>query len=207
DIFSNLNLMDGLVFHTSKEDEWKKMFVTFVDSPKSVWNTWVPRKVNVCAWRVAMDRLPTRENLLRRGLINLDSSSCFFCGSDVESKEHCFLSCPKIKLIWLKIWSWWKVPPLFNHSLDDILHGISLHSNNWKAKLFHAICLGCIWSVWAWRNRILHASSDEEKSCALREDIFPAVQGMLLLRTSNRAPKIRFSWANWILCPNELLES
>ncbi|GJV46771.1 RNA-directed DNA polymerase, eukaryota, reverse transcriptase zinc-binding domain protein [Tanacetum coccineum] len=194
DISFILNLMDGLVFDTSKEDEWvwniesssifsvsslssliqKKMLVTVVDSPKSVWNSWVPRKVNVCAWRVAMDRLPTRENLLRRGLINLDSSSCLFCGSDVESKEHCFLSCPKIKIIWLKIWSWWKVSPLFNPSLDDILHGIScLHSNKRKAKLFHAICLGCIWSVWAWRNRILHASSDEEKAYALREDIFP----------------------------------
>ncbi|GKB29952.1 RNA-directed DNA polymerase, eukaryota, reverse transcriptase zinc-binding domain protein [Tanacetum coccineum] len=228
DISSILSLMDGLVFDTSKEDEWvwniessgnfsvsslcsliqKKMLVTFVDSPKFVWNSWVPRKVNFYAWRLALDRLPTRENLSRRGLIHLDSSSCLFCGSDVESKEHCFLSCPKIKLIWLKIWSWWNVPPLFNPSLDDILHGIPrLFSNKWKAKLFHAICLGCIRSVWAWRNRILHASSDEEKSRALREDIFPAVQRMLLLWTSNRAPKNRFSWANWILRPNELLDT
>nr|GEW74576.1 RNA-directed DNA polymerase, eukaryota, reverse transcriptase zinc-binding domain protein [Tanacetum cinerariifolium] len=88
DIFSILNLMNGLVFDTSKEDEWvwniessgnfsvsslsslkqKKMLVTFVDSPKFVWNSWVPRKVNLCAWRVAMDRLPTRENLLCRDL-------------------------------------------------------------------------------------------------------------------------------------------
>ncbi|PWA49680.1 reverse transcriptase domain, Zinc finger, CCHC-type, Isoprenoid synthase domain protein [Artemisia annua] len=114
----------------------------------------------------------------------------------------------QIKLIWLKIWSWWKVPPLFNPSLDDILEGIpSLFPNKWKAKLFHVICLGFIWSVWAWRNRIFHASSDEEKSCALNEDIFPAVQRLLLLWTSNRAPKNRFSGANWILRPNELLDS
>ncbi|GKB20523.1 hypothetical protein Tco_0854446 [Tanacetum coccineum] len=129
--------------------------------------------------RVALDRLPTIENLSRRGLLHLDSSSCLFCESEVETKDH-----------------------------YNILHGIpSLYANKWKAKLFHAICLGFIWSVWAWRNRILHASSDEEKSCALHEDIFPAVQRILLLRTSNRASKNRFSWANWILRPNELLDS
>ncbi|GKE03667.1 RNA-directed DNA polymerase, eukaryota, reverse transcriptase zinc-binding domain protein [Tanacetum coccineum] len=149
------------------------MLVSYVDSPKFVWNSWVPRKVNVCAWRVALDRLPTRENLSRRGLLHLDSSS------------------------------------FGDPSLDDILRGIpSPYANKWKAKLFHAICLGFIWSVWAWRNRILHASSDEEKSCALHEDTFLAVQMILLLWTSNRAPKkIRFLWANWILRPNELLDS
>ncbi|GJS38460.1 RNA-directed DNA polymerase, eukaryota [Tanacetum coccineum] len=157
----------------------KKMLVSYVDSHKFVLNSWVPRKVNVCAWRVALDHLPTRENLSRRGLLHLDSSSCLFYESEVETKGH-----------------------------YNILHGIpSLYANKWKAKLFHAICLGFIWSVWAWRNRILHASSDEEKSCALHEDIFPAVQRILLLWTSNRAPKNRFSWANWILRPNELLDS
>lgn len=157
---------------------------------------------------VTLDRLQARENLSRRGLLHLDSSSCLFCGLEVELKEHCFLSCPKIKFIGFKIWNWWKVPPLFNHSLDDIIQGTpSLYSNKWKAKLFHAICLGFIWSVWPWRNRMFHASSDEEKSCALNEDTFPAVQRMLLLCTSNRAPKNCFSWANRILCPNKLLDS
>nr|GEX79462.1 RNA-directed DNA polymerase, eukaryota, reverse transcriptase zinc-binding domain protein [Tanacetum cinerariifolium] len=98
DISSILNLINSLVFDTSKEDEWiwnietsgnfsvsslcsliqKKMLVSYVDSPKFVWNSWVPRKVNVSAWRVALDRLPTRENLSHRGLLNLDSSSSLF---------------------------------------------------------------------------------------------------------------------------------
>ncbi|GKC53401.1 phospholipase-like protein [Tanacetum coccineum] len=37
------------------------------------WNSWGPRKVNVCAWHVALDRLPTRLNLCQRG-INLPTS-------------------------------------------------------------------------------------------------------------------------------------
>ncbi|PWA46816.1 hypothetical protein CTI12_AA505050 [Artemisia annua] len=66
DISSILNLINGLIFDSSKEDEWvwniessckfsvsslcsliqKQMLVTCVDSPKFVWNSWVPRKVN-----------------------------------------------------------------------------------------------------------------------------------------------------------------
>nr|GEU61210.1 hypothetical protein [Tanacetum cinerariifolium] len=146
---SNLNR-----FGIDLNEIMKKMLVSYVDSPKFVWNSWVPRKVNVCAWRVALDRLPTRKNLSHRGLLNLDLSSSLVCMSE----------------------SWWKLPPLFNPSLDEILHGIpSLYAKKWKAKLFHAICVGFIWSVRAWRNRILHAFSDEEKSCALHEDIFPRV--------------------------------
>ncbi|GJX19128.1 RNA-directed DNA polymerase, eukaryota [Tanacetum coccineum] len=39
-----------------------------VSAPPFTWNSWVPRKVIVCAWRVALDRLPTRLNLCKRGI-------------------------------------------------------------------------------------------------------------------------------------------
>ncbi|PWA45333.1 Endonuclease/exonuclease/phosphatase [Artemisia annua] len=31
------------------------------------WNSWFPRKVNICAWRLTMNRLPTKDNLTRFG--------------------------------------------------------------------------------------------------------------------------------------------
>ncbi|GKC51877.1 DEAD-box ATP-dependent RNA helicase 20, partial [Tanacetum coccineum] len=45
-----------------------------VSAPLFTWNSWVPRKVNVCAWRFALNRLPTRLNLCKRG-INPPTSS------------------------------------------------------------------------------------------------------------------------------------
>ncbi|GJV65517.1 RNA-directed DNA polymerase, eukaryota, reverse transcriptase zinc-binding domain protein [Tanacetum coccineum] len=76
----------------------KQMFVNNDALPPFIWNSWVPRKVNVCTWRLALNRLPTRTNLARRG-VSVSSQSCLFCGMDDESREHCFLSCPIIKLI------------------------------------------------------------------------------------------------------------
>ncbi|GJT71782.1 hypothetical protein Tco_1031068 [Tanacetum coccineum] len=33
-----------------------------------IWNSWIPRKVEVCIWRVSLDRLASRLNLVARGI-------------------------------------------------------------------------------------------------------------------------------------------
>nr|GEX03004.1 hypothetical protein [Tanacetum cinerariifolium] len=49
-----------------------------------IWNSWIPRKVNICTWRASLNRLPTRSNLVSRG-VSLPSSCCIFCNVEVES--------------------------------------------------------------------------------------------------------------------------
>jgi len=44
------------------------------------------------AWRVLNDRLPTRANLERKGLIQ-ESNMCVMCGKDEESGIHVFFEC------------------------------------------------------------------------------------------------------------------
>ncbi|GJU70133.1 hypothetical protein Tco_1256392 [Tanacetum coccineum] len=58
----------------SEKKEWK-FFWCLVQQGYHKWNSWIPRKINICVWRAACDRLPTRINLLRRG-VPLPSSSC-----------------------------------------------------------------------------------------------------------------------------------
>nr|GEV87713.1 arginine repressor C-terminal-like domain-containing protein [Tanacetum cinerariifolium] len=31
-----------------------------------IWNSWIPRKVNICTWRASLNRIPTRSNLATR---------------------------------------------------------------------------------------------------------------------------------------------
>ncbi|GJX94112.1 RNA-directed DNA polymerase, eukaryota, reverse transcriptase zinc-binding domain protein [Tanacetum coccineum] len=57
-------------------------------SSKTRWIKAVPRKVNVHAWRVKLDNLPTRLNLSRRGM-ELDSISCMVCNLAVEFVGLC----------------------------------------------------------------------------------------------------------------------
>ncbi|GKA81884.1 RNA-directed DNA polymerase, eukaryota, reverse transcriptase zinc-binding domain protein [Tanacetum coccineum] len=204
-----LSLINLTVLDSTQDDKWiwtlndsstflvsslcqviqKQMFVNNDVLPPFMWNSWVPRKVNVCTWRLALDRLPTRNNLVRRGVF-VSSQSCLFCGMDDESWEHCFLSCPIIKIIWLKMWSWWRCPSLFNPSLSQILKGNTGFSTNKEmAKLFHAVCMTFMWTIWNWRNKILYATSEAEEIAIRHQDILSSVQRMSLLWASYRASK------------------
>nr|GEX85768.1 RNA-directed DNA polymerase, eukaryota [Tanacetum cinerariifolium] len=53
------------------------------------WLRVVPIKVNVHAWRVCLDKLPTKANLSLRGM-DIPSIACPLCNSAVESSSHIF---------------------------------------------------------------------------------------------------------------------
>nr|GEU74519.1 RNA-directed DNA polymerase, eukaryota [Tanacetum cinerariifolium] len=56
---------------------------------KTRWIKYVPIKVNILAWRIKLNNLPSWLNLSRRGL-DLDTISCPSCNSAVESTNHIF---------------------------------------------------------------------------------------------------------------------
>lgn len=66
------------------------------------------QEVSICVWRAVIDRLPTRVNLLRRGVL-LASLSCPICGNVEETIEHCIILCPRILRVSRKIWGWWNL--------------------------------------------------------------------------------------------------
>lgn len=61
---------------------------------ESIWITLVPAKVIPTAWRLLWDRLPTRDNLRRRKILqDGDNLSCPFCNSSPEFAAHSFFEC------------------------------------------------------------------------------------------------------------------
>jgi len=66
----------------------------------ALWNKHVPLKVVLFAWRLFRDRLPTKDNLLRRGVIPLDSRLCVAGCNSVETSSHLFLHCSTFGLVW-----------------------------------------------------------------------------------------------------------
>ncbi|GJU75344.1 RNA-directed DNA polymerase, eukaryota [Tanacetum coccineum] len=72
------------------------MTILEVVRPKTRWIKYVPIKVNILAWRIKLDYLPTRLNLSRRG-IDLESILCASCNSAVESPSHIFFACSMVK--------------------------------------------------------------------------------------------------------------
>jgi len=57
-----------------------------------LWEAKAMPKALVTAWRILLGRLPTYDNLIRRGLV-VTSSSCVFCNAIEESSQHLFMDC------------------------------------------------------------------------------------------------------------------
>ncbi|GJW79510.1 RNA-directed DNA polymerase, eukaryota [Tanacetum coccineum] len=85
------------------------------------WLKVVPINVNVHAWRVCLDKLPTRVNLsLRR--IDIPSIFCPLCNSAMESTSYIFFVCPLAHQIWRNFLIWWDLEDVAFKSYNEWLH-------------------------------------------------------------------------------------
>jgi len=65
-----------------------------------IWHKQVFLKVSIVAWRLLEDRLPTKINLLRRGIVQAAGTSCVTgCGFD-ETTTHLFIHCEVFGSLW-----------------------------------------------------------------------------------------------------------
>ncbi|PWA37169.1 RNA-directed DNA polymerase, eukaryota, Reverse transcriptase zinc-binding domain protein [Artemisia annua] len=103
DLVSLNHVISGIAFDPLNEDKWvwslndfesflvkslsvaiqNKLLNDNISEPNFTWNYWVPRKVYICVWCLALDRLP----MIRRA-IQLDSPSCLFCDAHEELRDH-----------------------------------------------------------------------------------------------------------------------
>ncbi|GJT85019.1 RNA-directed DNA polymerase, eukaryota, partial [Tanacetum coccineum] len=87
------------------------------------WLRVVPIKVNVHAWRVCLDKLPTRANLSLRGM-DIPSIACPLCNSAVESTSHIFFACLLARQVWRKFLIWWELEDVAFNSYNEWLNWI-----------------------------------------------------------------------------------
>ncbi|XP_045830915.1 uncharacterized protein LOC123922217 [Trifolium pratense] len=71
-----------------------------------IWHRQVPLKVSICAWRLLRDRLPTKANLVTRGILSTEAHLCTYGCGEVESAQHLFLSCSFFGSLWSLVSSW-----------------------------------------------------------------------------------------------------
>ena len=104
-------MLQNLTLQVDKEDSWhwnlessnaytvqsayksmtQHQHIDTTVSTKVLWHKDISLKVVLFAWRLFRDRLPTKDNLYRRGVIAADDRLCVSgCGS-LESSTHLFL--------------------------------------------------------------------------------------------------------------------
>ncbi|GJV40037.1 RNA-directed DNA polymerase, eukaryota [Tanacetum coccineum] len=77
-------------------------------SESTRWVKNIPIKINIFAWRARRDCLPTRTNLIRRG-VSLESSSCPLCLSGEEDVHHVFFRCSLARDVLRRVCRWWDI--------------------------------------------------------------------------------------------------
>nr|GEW43399.1 RNA-directed DNA polymerase, eukaryota [Tanacetum cinerariifolium] len=72
------------------------------------WVKNIPIKVNIFAWRLALDRLPTRANLVQRNVVT-ESQSCPLCDAILEDTSHLFFNCSLPRDVTRLLCRWWNL--------------------------------------------------------------------------------------------------
>ncbi|XP_068475121.1 uncharacterized protein [Phaseolus vulgaris] len=120
-----------------------------------LWKAKALPSVLIIAWRSILDRLPTRECLSRRG-VTMESTSCVFCHSKVESSQHLFLECDVVVRVWDLCLRWIGILSVQHNALHNHFESFSLtHVSNKQEMVWKGIWASIVRSVWEHRNLVV----------------------------------------------------
>jgi hypothetical protein len=121
-----------------------------------IWKCPSPSKVCAFAWQLLHDRIPSRQNLQRRNIIEAAGDvSCVLCGGEAESSHHLFIYCTVAMKVWQGVFGWLKLSFLLPHNLFSILNFFTYLKGKKLRKGMIMIWLGVIWILWRRRNAVL----------------------------------------------------
>ena len=119
---------------------------------KKVWQLKLPAKVKIFAWRACIDGLPTRLNLVRKGLnVGADSP---LCGKVAESTSHALIFCNKISEVW---WNW-RSCPINLLAVNKSFVDLALEILDAGSPVDLETLFVTAWAVWYNRNQVVHES-------------------------------------------------
>ncbi|XP_058757659.1 uncharacterized protein LOC131630931 [Vicia villosa] len=121
-----------------------------------LWNCKVPSKILVFGWRFIHNRLATKDQLVRRGvLVEGSESLCSMCKEKEEDILHLFFKCDSSCSIWRRVYMWLDLANYlsFEDFEDFFINYDKLPVN--KRMMVAIIWLATAWSIWSKRNAVI----------------------------------------------------
>ena len=162
------------------------------------WVKLIPIKVNIFAWKLRHDRLPTRDNLARRGIF-IHHNCCPVCETEIEDLSHLFFLCEVAPDVSCLICRWWNISWMQVGSYAEWLawfNSIRLESK--LKSLLGGIFLVSWWSIWNFRNQLIFSTQKPRRN-VLFDDIVTRSFIWIQARC-----KSNFSWDSWLQHPYSL---
>ncbi|GKA84830.1 RNA-directed DNA polymerase, eukaryota, partial [Tanacetum coccineum] len=148
-----LNGHGDFLIKSAREEIDKHLLVTSSSSTR--WSKFLPIKLNVFAWRMFLDKLPTRINLSNRGL-DVPCVLCPNCGNAVESQNHLFFGFSMALDLFRLLGRWWNIN-IINlidpFSRESWFNGIRL--NSLQKFALEASFFSMWWHIWKYINTVV----------------------------------------------------
>lgn len=116
------------------------------------WKGWVPLKCKIMVWRAIINRLPSRVELIRRGVV-LPCDSCVLCNSDSETILHLFTGCLFSAEVGSRIGYWCRLEPIFAFDVSVLLKMVNIPlKSKYMKYVLRGIIFTTMWELWNERN-------------------------------------------------------
>ncbi|GKC44665.1 RNA-directed DNA polymerase, eukaryota [Tanacetum coccineum] len=160
------------------------------------WLKIIPIKVNIFMWRARLGCLPTRDNLVRRGVL-VDSTACPSCSVNEESVNHTLFCCDLARTVLQRICRWWNLALLDWISFQEWHEWfLSIRMSSTNKLLLEGVFSVAWWILWRFRNRLIFEDIPPKRS-----EIFDDIVLLSFNWCSNRCRKT-FSWTEWLKNPH-----
>jgi hypothetical protein len=174
---------------------------TLGEAEDLVWHKQVPLKVSIFVWRLLRDRLPTKTNLVARGIISPEAHFCVAGCDDIESAQHLFLSCGTFGSLWGLVRSWIGFSAVDTHTIPDHFVQFTYSAGGFRARrsFLQLIWLACVWVIWNERNHRLFNNAASPMTLLL-DKIKMFSYRWLKTTTVTLATNYHSWWSNPLLC-------
>nr|POE63825.1 putative ribonuclease h protein [Quercus suber] len=132
-----------------------------------LWKIRGPKRIKMFLWRVAVNALPTRENLI--GHMDIPDSTCVLCNIEVESAPHLFLRCPIARAIWFAT-CWGFKSDQLGYTNDIIKCILDPPSDLCQAQDLWLVSLNMAFTleeIWHTRNVVLHLKGSTDLQASI----------------------------------------
>ncbi|GJT96114.1 RNA-directed DNA polymerase, eukaryota [Tanacetum coccineum] len=163
------------------EEELKTSNTGIYSEVPTRWVKMVPVKINILAWKINLDGLPTRLNLSSRG-VEILSILCHICNEVVESSSHIFFSCSFARQVLANLCRWWELDYSPMNSYSEWLSWVSnIRLSKSKKEILEGICYVTWWLIWLFRNQCVFGSSQPRRDLIFDNIVQMSFYGFLIV--------------------------
>jgi len=154
----------------------------------------VPFKESVFSWRLLRNRLPTKDNLIQRRIIQHDNVLCIGgCGSG-ETADHILFQCDYFSMVWHRIYQWLGISFTAPASVTAHFHqfghlaGLPRVTYSYLTVIWHA----SVWTIWKeWNNRIFNQRYGE------LDQLADSIKLLSFSWLNAKMPTLAFNYNDW----------